>query len=327
MDKNNISINSIKSQKTPKVYILTSKPNSNSTLSTIWESITGLFKSDDIIEPKDTIRTQLCKCPKTKNNNYCDNIYELFQMIKNNDEKRCKELYLDLLKINDKSLDINEENICQIKKDTTRTYPSTLTSNQKGIIFKKLENVLRAFSNYNNTIKYCQGMNFIVGFFLYHCEEHIAFWLFVSLIEEYDLINLFMENFPGFKIHVHRVEAILKNEYLSYWENFNKIGVKVELFMVEWLFSLFSSLIPLDLQMDFYKGFFSKGWIFFYKMCISCILNLKGEFSEADEIYIALKNEKKEEDKKEEENKNIWKKIIQEAYAIEIKTDVLKINK
>ena len=97
--------------------------------------------------------------------------------------------------------------------------------------------------------------------------------------------------------------------------------------MVEWLFSLFSSLIPLDLQMDFYKGFFSKGWIFFYKMCISCILNLKGEFSEADEIYIALKNGKNEDDKKEEENKNIWKKIIQEAYAIEIKTDVLKINK
>jgi len=245
MDKNNISINSIKSQKTPKVYILTSKPNSNSTLSTIWESITGLFKSDDIIEPKDTIRTQLCKCPKTKNNNYCDNIYELFQMIKNNDEKRCKELYLDLLKINDKSLDINEENICQIKKDTTRTYPSTLTSNQKGIIFKKLENVLRAFSNYNNTIKYCQGMNFIVGFFLYHCEEHIAFWLFVSLIEEYDLINLFMENFPGFKIHVHRVEAILKNvkDKIKYFYNIFRIFKYIKLrlglyFFLELIFIL-----------------------------------------------------------------------------------------
>jgi hypothetical protein len=34
---------------------------------------------------------------------------------------------------------------------------------------------------------YVQGMNFIVGFLLYHSEEYIAFWLFVSLIEDYEL--------------------------------------------------------------------------------------------------------------------------------------------
>ena len=46
----------------------------------------------------------------------------------------------------------------------------------------------------------------------------------------------------------------------------------------------------------------------------------------ADEIYIALKNGKNEDDK-EEEGKNVWKKIIQRAYSIKIKTDVMNINK
>ena len=214
----------------------------------------------------------------------------------------------------------------QIRKDTTRTYPSSITIIEKDKILHKLENVLKAFSNYDNTIKYCQGMNFIVGFFLFHCEEYIAFWLFVSLIEEFDLKLIFMENFPGLKLHVKRLEAILQNEYPSYWENFEKIGVKVEIFMVEWLFSLFSSLIPMELLMDFFKGFFSQGWIFFYKMCISTVLNLKGNFSEADEIYIGLKNGKNEENIKEEDVKNSWKKIIQKAYIINIKTDVMNIT-
>jgi len=40
---------------------------------------------------------------------------------------------------------------------------------------------------------YVQGMNFIVGFFLYHCEDHVAFWLFVSLIEEYELREIYLE--------------------------------------------------------------------------------------------------------------------------------------
>ena len=333
MEINNISRNSNKSDQSRKVYVLTSTQEQTSNLYELWENFISKFKSDDIVEakvlePQDTIKTQLCKCKKSKSKNYCDNIYEILQMTKNNNsnDKRSKELYLNLLKINDNSLDINGENIRQIQKDTTRTYPSTITFHQKDKIVKKLENVLRAFSNYDNTIKYCQGMNFIVGFFLYHCEEHIAFWLFVSLIEEYELKSLFMENFPGLKIHIKRLELILKNEYPSYWESFLKIGVKVEIFMVEWLFSLFSSLIPLELQMDFYKGFFSQGWIFFYKMCICCILNVKGEFSDSDEIYIALKNGKNEDDK-EEESKNLWKKIIQRAYSINIKTDVMNINK
>ena len=296
----------------------------------IKDKIVGLFESNDNIENKTPEHRynqgdQCCNCKKTKSKEYCDSIYEILQMTKNTQNKRSKELYENLLKIHEKSLDINGDNLRQIKKDLNRTYPSSTTF-KKDRILNKLKNVLRAFSNYDNSIKYFQGMNFIVGFFLYHCDEYIAFWLFVSLIEEYDLRSLFMDQFPGLKLHVKRVEIILKNEYPSNWEIFQKIGVKVEIFMVEWLFSLFSSLIPLDLQIDFYKGFFSHGWIFFYKMCISTILNLEGHFSEADEIYIGLKCGKNSDNLKEEEIKNKWKKIIQKAYTIEIKTDVMNIT-
>ena len=328
MENNSISNKSKISRNSNKIVVLSTKKES-SFISSIWENFTNYFKSNnnDIeikpLEPRDSIRVQLCKCPKTKSRDYCDNIHDLLQVTKNNKNKRkSKELYLNLLKVNDRSLDINGDNLRQIKKDITRTYPTKITFNHKEKILTKLENVLRAFSNYDNKIKYCQGMNFIVAFLLYHCEEYIAFWLFVSLIEEYNLRSTFMENFPGLKLHVKRVEAILKNEYPSYWKDFEKLGVKIEIIMVNWLFSLFSSLIPLELQMDFYKGFFIQGWIFFYKMCISSIINLKGKFYEVDEVYIALKNE---EYKKEEDSINEWKNIIKTAYNIQIKTDVFNI--
>ena len=329
MEKYNYMRGSNISSNSEQVYILSTKQTS-STFSDLWESITKLFKkSDEILIPKikeskDSIL--FCNCPKTKNKYYCDEIHSIIQMTKNANNKRSKELYDNLLKISDGELDVKGENLRQIRKDTSRTYSGTMTFDQKDKILNKLENVLRAFSNYDNSIKYCQGMNFIVGFFLYHCEEHIAFWLFVSLIEEYDLRRVFMENFPGLKLHVKRVEAILQNEYPHYWENFEKIGAKVEIFMLEWLFSLFSSLIPLELQTDFYKGFFSQGWLFFYKMSISTILNLKGKFSEADQIYIGLKNGKNEENIKKEDIKDSWRKIIQRAFTIDIKTDVMNIN-
>ncbi len=329
MEKINFSKNYNYSNKNNNLSLSTKQNEDTSifpNLSSLWDNFVGIFKINDEENIKNNINEQCCNCKKTKNKDYCDGIYEILQMTKNNTiNKRSKDLYENLLKIHDNALDINGENLRQIKKDLNRTYPST-TIFKKDRILNKLKNVLRAFSNYDNTIKYIQGMNFIVGFFLYHCDEYIAFWLFVSLIEEYDVRSLFIEGFPGLKLHVHRIEEILKEEYTNIWEVFQKIGVKVEIIMVEWLFSLFSSLIPLELQIDFYRGFFSNSWIFFYKMAISAILNLKGGFNEADEIYIALKYGKNEDNLKEEEIKIIWKKIIQKAYSLEIKTDIIKIN-
>ena len=328
MDNSNFSHQSINSTNNNKVFILSSKKEEPSFLSSLWDKFTSKIKQNDEVEvkligPQDTIRKQLCKCPKTKHKDYCDNIHSIIQMTKINQiHEKSKELYNNLLKVNDQSLDITGDNLRQIQKDITRTFPSNIVFIHKDKILKKLENVLKAFSAYDNKIKYCQGMNFIVAFLLYHCEEYVAFWLFVSLIEEYDLRSTYSENFPGLKQHVKRIEKILENEYPKYWEDFQKIGVKIEIIMVNWLLSLFSSLIPLELQMDFYKGFFSEGWMFFYQMCISAIINLKGDFYEVDEVYIALKND---EYKNDEENLNSWKNIIKVAYNIQIKTDVMNI--
>ena len=330
MENTSFSNKSSHSLNNNKLLILSSKREEEpSFFQSLWNKLTNNINQVDEVEviklngPQDTIRKQLCKCPKTKHKDYCDNIHSLLQMTKNNQiHQKSKELYNNLLKVNDKSLDITGDNLRQIQKDITRTFPSKIVFNHKSKILKKLENVLKAFSAYDNKIKYCQGMNFIVAFLLYHCEEYVAFWLFVSLIEEYDLRSTFTEDFPGLKLHVKRVEKILENEYPIYWENFEKIGVRIDIIMVNWLFSLFSSLIPLELQMDFYKGFFSQGWIFFYQMCISSIINLKGDFFEVDEVYIALKND---EYKNDEDNVNSWKNIIKMAYNIKIKTDVFNI--
>ena len=311
------------------------KEEDTSIMSLLWEGLVNIFNSDDSKNQKNNNqkntnnnnKKQYCNCKISHSEDYCDNIYSLMQMIKNNniDSKQNKKLYENLLSVHEKSLDINGENLRQIKKDLNRTYPSNSIFKDDRIL-QKLKNVLRAFSNYDNSIKYFQGMNFIVGFFLYHCEEYIAFWLFVALIEEYDLRPIFMKDFPGLKLHVNRVEFILQKEYDYMWKIFIKFGVKVEIFMVEWVFSLFSSLIPLDLQMDFYKGFFSQGWIFFYKMCISSILNLNGTFSEVDEIYMALKCGKNDDKIKEKDVRDYWKKIIQNAYNLKFKTDIMNIN-
>lgn len=49
-------------------------------------------------------------------------------------------------------------------------------------------------------------MNFIVGSFLYHCNEEVAFWLFVTLIEEFELRHIYEPGLPGMYRHCYIIE-------------------------------------------------------------------------------------------------------------------------
>lgn len=57
---------------------------------------------------------------------------------------------------------------------------------------------MTAYSKYDPKVGYVQGMNFIVGALLYHSSEAIAFWLFVSLVEDHEMKEIFM---PSKKCH------------------------------------------------------------------------------------------------------------------------------
>ena len=235
------------------------------------------------------------------------------------DKEKSLRSYKELLeKTDEKSLNIAEDNLKQIIKDITRTYPSyKMFKTQE--TQNKLKNVLIAFSRHYHHTLYFQGMNFIVGFFLYHSEEYVAFWLFVSLIEDYEVNNLFGKGFPGLKLHTDRVSDIVRRnpKFKEIKALFKKLQVNYQIIMVEWLYSLFSSSIPLEAQYDFYYGFFNEGWEFFYKMCISCFLQLKGTFYEAEDVYVALKFEKNK-DVQLQGNVDTWRKMIKKAYQIEL---------
>jgi len=58
-----------------------------------------------------------------------------------------------------------------------------------------------------------QGMNFIVAALLHHCSEEIAFWIFVTLIEDYELRDIYEQNLPGLYKHCYVITNLLESEF------------------------------------------------------------------------------------------------------------------
>lgn len=111
---------------------------------------------------------------------------------------------------------------------------------------KRLKRVLSAFANYERQVDYVQGMNFIVGSLLVHCSETMAFWLFVTLIEDCDVRDVYTPKLPGLYKHSQVIERLLSIHLPELSEHFNNNNIRAEMYASEWIFGLFSSVIPLE---------------------------------------------------------------------------------
>lgn len=72
----------------------------------------------------------------------------------------------------------------------------------------------------------------------------------------------------------------------------------IEMYASDWVFCLFSNIIPIPLMANFYDNFFSKGWPYFYKLCLSMLGVFKDKLLEENEFsgilsYIKFKTPEK----------------------------------
>lgn len=67
-------------------------------------------------------------------------------------------------------------------------------------------------------------MNFIVGALLYHANEVMAFWLFVSLIEDCEMRDIYMHGLPGLFKHSHIINTLVTVNLEELSEHFVRIN-------------------------------------------------------------------------------------------------------
>lgn len=164
--------------------------------------------------------------------------------------ERSKEFYNYLL-----NQPLNSATDIQIKKDLNRTLSGIKISNSilddTQVI---LYNVLKAFSNIDKEVSYCQGMNFIVGFLLIISDfsEVEAFYFMLTLFSSTFNDNLgirgfFLEGFPMLNFYVE-VFLNLFSKYLPELKrHFDKLEIPEEIWISKWYRTLFTLSLPFDI--------------------------------------------------------------------------------
>lgn len=186
-----------------------------------------------------------------------------------------------------KGLDPAPESATQIERDLGRTFPMNEYFKAGNPGQESLKNVLRAFACYDKQVDYVQGMNFIVGQLLMHCSETMAFWLFVELIEECELRDIFQTGLPGLFKHTYIIRYLIMKHLPDLHEHFERYQVRPELYASDLIFSVFTMVLPeteTHVTAAFFDLFFTYKWEFFYKLILTVLNHIREQILACDDM-------------------------------------------
>ena len=167
----------------------------------------------------------------------------------------------------------------QIDLDVPRTFLETpyFSKGHGSVVLKR---VLYAIARYNPHLGYVQGMNYIVATLLYHCTESDAFWLFLRLVYDYEVVENFLPQLPGLDKHSHIVEFLLMEHLPELNEHLMQSGVIPQMYITEWCITLFTTLMNLEYSHFFLNKFFKTKWLAFYQLIVEILTRLEEKLCE-----------------------------------------------
>eukprot|EP00392_Amoebophrya_sp_AT5.2_P004921 g4930.t1 len=126
-----------------------------------------------------------------------------------------------------------------IRRDTNRTFPKhVLYCDRQGVGQAQLLHVLRAYSIFNPEVGYCQGMGFIVGLLLTYLPEEAAFFMLVSLLENYRMSGLFKPNLPLLSKYFFQLNLLIKMHLPKVYDHLLLHAVEPTMYASQWFMTV-----------------------------------------------------------------------------------------
>jgi len=153
------------------------------------------------------------------------------------------------------------------------TIPSSSMLSERGHGQGALRRVLRAYSQYDNEVGYCQGMNFIVAMFLTFLSEEESFWLLVVVMNEdrYMLRALYGEDMSGTHEILYIADKLMKQFVPKLWKHLEAEGIHNSMYVTQWLLTLYTSSFPFDLVSRVWDSFLVEGWKCIYRVMLGLL--------------------------------------------------------
>lgn len=221
---------------------------------------------------------------------------------------RCKDLYINLCLEK-----LDDQTDTQIKKDLNRTLVEILSteglgevqikdirdikdinqeSNLKDPAHNYLYRVLRAFSNIDKEVAYCQGMNFIVGFLLIASDfnETDTFYMILALFshtynEKFGIRGFFSEGFPLLRAYCHVFNHFLMEKMPRLRKHFLSLDLPDEVWISKWMQTLFTICLPFEATVRLWDCILAHGIEFIISFSLAFVKQFEQDLLQLEDAF------------------------------------------
>lgn len=177
----------------------------------------------------------------------------VWQMLCNATDMPVKKQYADLLRMSSPCEKL-------IRRDIARTYPEhDFFRGQDSLGQEGLFNVMKAYSLIDREVGYCQGSAFIVGLLLMQMPEEEAFCVFVRLMQEYRLRELFKPSMAELGLCIYQLEYMLQDQLPELNLHFRSHCFHTSMYSSSWFLTLFLTTFPLPVATRIFDIFIYEG--------------------------------------------------------------------
>ncbi|XP_072366589.1 ecotropic viral integration site 5 protein homolog isoform X2 [Scyliorhinus torazame] len=170
-----------------------------------------------------------------------------------------------------------------IRRDIARTYPEHDFFKEKDSLGQEvLFNVMKAYSLVDREVGYCQGSAFIVGLLLMQMPEEEAFCVFVKLMQDYRLRELFKPSMAELGLCMYQFEWMIQEQLPEIYVHFQSQSFHTSMYSSSWFLTIFLTTFPLPVATRLFDIFMSEGLEIVFRVGIAILQSNQAELMQLD---------------------------------------------
>ncbi|XP_055068425.1 ecotropic viral integration site 5 protein homolog isoform X3 [Misgurnus anguillicaudatus] len=200
----------------------------------------------------------------------------VWQLLCNAQSLPIKEQYSELLKMTSPCEKL-------IRRDIARTYPEHEFFKEKDSLGQEvLFNVMKAYSLVDREVGYCQGSAFIVGLLLMQMPEEEAFCVFVKLMQDYRLRELFKPSMAELGLCMYQFECMIQEQLPELYVHFQAQSFHTSMYASSWFLTIFLTSFPLPVATRIFDIFMCEGLEIVFRVGMAILQMNQAELMQLD---------------------------------------------
>ncbi|XP_077961844.1 TBC1 domain family member 14 isoform X1 [Gasterosteus aculeatus] len=180
-----------------------------------------------------------------------------------------------------------ESSLELIKLDISRTFPHLCIFQQGGPYHDVLHSILGAYTCYRPDVGYVQGMSFIAAVLILNLDTADAFIAFANLLNKPCQMAFFRVDHSLMLTYFAAFEVFFEENLPKLFAHFRKNSLTPDIYLIDWIFTLYSKSLPLDLACRVWDVFCRDSEEFLFRTGLGLLRLYQDALTTMDFIHMA----------------------------------------